>query len=184
MGAQPKDYSSLSITAISSGEIIRGRPHMFFGCRREDPGLAGAVVNAVVRDTLWEPDRQTLRIEVVVEVVIESDHRFTITDNFVNEMDKLDSNGLPLSRWSLGALLAVSARAWIEIRTADRHWLQVFEGTTPIESPREREPIGDPGTRITYELDRDYFPATTVLPAAQDLLDPRDDRVIVTDLRG
>ncbi|MGK8507079.1 hypothetical protein ACRS5S_03160 [Nocardia asiatica] len=180
MGAQPKDYSSLSITAISSGEVIRGRPHMFFGCRREDPRLAGAVVNAVVRETLGEPDRQTLR----VEVVIESDHRFTITDNFVNEMDKLDSNGLPLSRWSLGALLAVSARAWIEIRTADRHWLQVFEGTTPIESPREREPIGDPGTRITYELDRDYFPATTVLPAAEDLLDPRDDRVIVTDLRG
>ncbi len=157
---------------------------MFFGCRREDPGLAGAVVNAVVRDTLWEPDRQTRRVEVVVEVVIESDHRFTITDNFVNEMDELDSNGLPLSRWSLSALLAVSARAWIEIRTADLHWLQVFEGTTPIESPREQEPIGDPGTRITYELDRDYFPATTVLPAAEDLLDAPDDRAIVTDLRG
>jgi len=159
---------------------------MFFGCHREDPGLAGAVVDAVVRDTLCEPDRQTPRVEQSprVEVVIESDYRFTITDNFVNEMDELDSNGLPLSRWSLGALLAVSARAWIEIRTTDRHRLQEFAGTTPIGSPCEQMPTGSPGTRITYELDRDYFPAMTVLPAAENLLVPWDDRVVVVDLRG
>ncbi|MFE3953588.1 hypothetical protein ACFXPS_05290 [Nocardia sp. NPDC059091] len=180
MGAQPKDYSTAKLIVRSFEETVRARPHMFFGCHRENPRLPGAIVDAVVRDTLREPDRETVR----VEVIIESDHRFTITDNFVNEMDKLDANGLPLSRWALGALLAVSARTWIEIRTADRQWLQEFAGTTPIESPREQETTGSPGTRVTCELDRDYLPATAVLPAAGDLLDAPDDRVIVTDLRG
>lgn len=137
-----------------------------------------------MQDTLREPDRQTPRAGVAVAVVIESDHRFTVTDNVINEMDELDSHGLPRSRWSLGALIAVSARARIEIRTADRHWLREFEGATPTESPGEQEPIGSPGTRVTCELDRTYFSVTTVLPTAEHLWDPRDARVTVTDLRG
>ncbi|KAA8887412.1 hypothetical protein F3087_17085 [Nocardia colli] len=119
-----------------------------------------------------------------VEVVIESDHRFTITDNLVNEMGKLDAKGLPSSRWTLSALLAVSARTWIEIRTADRQWLQEFSATTTIMSRCDQESTERIGTRITCELDRDYFPATTVLPAAEDLLNAWDDRAVVIDLRG
>ncbi|MFC9434220.1 hypothetical protein [Nocardia sp. NPDC057030] len=185
MGSQPEGYySTAKIVVRSFEETVRARPQMFFGCHREDPRLAGAVVDAAVRDTLREPNRQTVPADVAVEVVIESDHRFTITDNLVNEMGKLDANGLPLSRWALGALLAVSARTSIEIRTTDRQWLLEFAGTTPTESPREHVSTGSPGTRITCELDRDYLPATAVLPAAADLLDVRDDRVIVIDLRG
>ncbi|GAA1621380.1 hypothetical protein GCM10009764_50850 [Nocardia ninae] len=180
VGVQPKDYSNVRIVVRPFGEMIRARPEMYFGrCRRENPRLAGAVVDAVVADTLSLPDQAALQ----VDVVIESDHRFTVTDNVVNEMSKLDEYGLPFNRWALGALLAVSARTWIEIRTADRHWLQEFAGTTPVEPPREQQPTERFGTRITCELDHDYFPATTVLPAAADLLHARDDRVIVMDLR-
>ncbi|MGW6425987.1 hypothetical protein ACWF82_25215 [Nocardia sp. NPDC055053] len=52
-------------------------------------------------DTLGDPDRPTAR-DVVVEAVIESDHRFTLTDNLVNDTDKLGTNGWPLSRWTIG----------------------------------------------------------------------------------
>ncbi len=152
---------------------------MFFGCSRADPGLAGAVVEAVVRDTLGQRDGRGLW----VEVVIESDHRFTMTDNCVSAMDKVDVNGLPLSRWALGALLAVSARAAIEIRTVERQWLREFEEMTPVGAAREQRVFGSPGTRITCELDHGYFPATTVLPAGENLLIPWDDRVTVTDQR-
>ncbi len=180
VGAQPADYSAVPIVVRPFGEMIRARPEMYFGrCHREHPGLAGAVVDAVVADTLSVPDQEALQ----VDVVIESDHRFTITDNCVNEMGKLDEYGLPLNRWALGASLAVSARTWIEIRTTDRHWLQEFAGTTPVEPSRKQEPTVRFGTRITCELDRDYFPATTVLPAAEDLLYARDERVSVMDLR-
>ncbi|MFE9577666.1 hypothetical protein ACFYO1_14845 [Nocardia sp. NPDC006044] len=127
VGSQAEDYSTAEIVVRPFEEAVRARPHMFFGCHRENPRLAGAVVNAVVRDTLGEPDRHP----ATAEVVTESDHRFTITDNIVNEMGKLDANGLPLSRWALGALLAVSARTWIEIRTADRQWSREFAGPRP-----------------------------------------------------
>ncbi|MGW0249306.1 hypothetical protein ACWDYH_22005 [Nocardia goodfellowii] len=128
MGAQPRDYSNVRIAVRPFGELVRARPEMYFGrCRRENPRLAGAVVHALVTDTLSVPDQEALQ----VEVVIESDHRFTLTDNVANEMGKLDEYGLPLNRWALGALLALSTRTWIEIRTADRHWLQEFVGQRP-----------------------------------------------------
>ncbi|WP_159920089.1 MULTISPECIES: hypothetical protein [Nocardia] len=179
MAAQPEDYSTTEIVLMSFEENVRARPQMYFGCHRENAGLVGAVVNAVVLDALSEPDQ----VDIRVEVVLESDHRFTVTDNIVNQMGKLDGNGLPLRRWVLNPLLAVSARTWIEIRTANRHQLHEFSGTTPISSPREQEPTGSPGTRITCTLNRDYFPVTAVLPRAESLLRAPDDRVIVRDLR-
>ncbi|WP_316576289.1 hypothetical protein [Nocardia canadensis] len=178
--APPNDYSAAHIVVRSFEETIRLLPHMFFGRQRSDPALASAVLSTVLRDTLG-PDREAAP-DLVVELIIESDHRFTLTDNLVNDMDKLDANGWPLRRWTIGALVAVSAHAAIEIRTADRQWLREFTGPTLTDS-RDHEPIGTPGTRITCDLDRDYFAARAALPRAEDLLDTPDDRVTILDLR-
>jgi DNA gyrase/topoisomerase IV subunit B len=165
---EPSEYTAADIQVVAFEESVRNRPAMYFRCARTNPALPAEVVRTVVGDAPTERADGPARVRVVVE----TDHRFTVTDNAIPT--NLDPDGrpspgfygslLPRRRWPLAAAAALSSRTWIEIRTSSQSWSQELHGTTPVGPPQTGGPADTPGTRVTFELDATYFAPGATLP--------------------
>src|SRR5205814_10704991 len=122
-----------------------------------------AVARAVVGDRLSEP----FVGPVLVTVVIESDLRFTVSDD--NQTITLGANGVPRlgffeslidrRRWAIAAAAAMSRHTGVEVKVGGRVWRQDLTATSVISPPRETNPAGRAGTQVTFELDLVRFVA-------------------------
>jgi DNA gyrase/topoisomerase IV subunit B len=189
-----RDYTAASIKVMSFEDSVRRRPQMYFGCSGEDPALVDAVVRAVVSDALYEPSVE--RVHVIV--VIESDLRFSVSDD--GSAIALGADGVPQigffdslidrRRWPIAPVAAMSLRTRVEVNIAGRAWRQELIATSVV-GPLETTPTDRAGTRVTLELDPDHFAAHAVLardpgaylPAENDQTPPEAGTIAVADLR-
>jgi hypothetical protein len=184
-------FSGKWIAVATSDEAVRARPRMYFGLGRSSPWLPAAVARAVAAEPFgWSHN------PVNVELRLESDLAFTVLDDGavpcfgLDRLPLLDDRGCLLDRrrWALSAAASLSARTFIEIRASERLWRQTLSGTTADTAPQDCGPCDGPLTRITFELDGQYFRPGAVLPADTAWLWPDVPRQVrgtfrVTDLR-
>jgi DNA gyrase/topoisomerase IV subunit B len=183
-------YAGRWVAVATEAEEVRQRPRMYFGLRRTDPALPGAIARIVAAEPFgWSHD------PVDVELHVDANLTFTVTDNgaipCARGVPLLDRNGCLLDRrrWALAAAAAVSRRATVEVHVSGRRWRQTLTGTEPDGAPEDRGACDGTLTRITFELDAGYFGADAALPADTDYLWPSDGvrktrgTFTVTDLR-
>lgn len=136
--ASSSGYTAASIKVISFEDSVRRRPQMYFGRSLRDPALANAVVRAVVGDALYEPFVDGVR----VSLVIESDLRFSVSDD--NPTITLGADDVPQlgffdslisrRRWAIAAAAVMSRHTRIEVNVAGRTWRQDLSGTS-VDGP-------------------------------------------------
>ncbi|MFL6076851.1 MAG: hypothetical protein ACJ73S_25940 [Mycobacteriales bacterium] len=186
--AVPPDYAGITIRLRPFEEVVRKRPEMLFAADRGDMALAGQVARAVIADALDWPNSEP----ITAQVWVKADLRFTIHDDgpvlsLGSGPGQVPDLLLDPRRWSLRAAAALSSRVSIEIHTSDRIWRQTLSGVTPLTPPREAGPAADQdipktgrGTRITFQLDPNYFPAGTALPGRDTLTADHQARPLAT----
>lgn len=189
------DNAGITITDRPLAEFVRERPHMYFGATREDPELPAAVMLSVVADVLDEPAGTAINVEVVVD----SDWRFSVTDDSPHHNRSADGTLLPgyfdtlldLRRWAPAAAAALSVRTLVEV-WADSCYRQELAGIEPLTPVLDNGPTTRIGTRVTFDLDRDYFCPNAVIPSDLDELRTgqvartsadRGGTLLITDLR-
>jgi DNA gyrase/topoisomerase IV subunit B len=184
-------YGGRWITVATGAEEVRKRPRMYFGLRRGDPGLPGAIARTVAAEPFgWS------HAPVDVELHVDGNLTFAVTDNgavpCVNGLPLLDRNGglLDRRRWALAAAAALSRRVRAEVRAGGRRWRQTLTGTIPDREPEDRGDCDGTLTTITFELDSAYFGPDAALPADTAYLWPADGvcaargTFTITDLRA
>lgn len=156
------------ITVLSLPEVVRKHPGMYFRHSRDSPDLVVGVARALICDAYYP--RNTAPVDV--ELVIEADRRWTVTDNGTDT--GFGEDGLPpegifgslvhRDRWLLAAVASVSTRARVQVWQGGRTWWQELRDGNPVGPPQSGQPREGRGTRATVELDAGFFPADAMLP--------------------
>lgn len=184
--AREFEYSADAITVLTLAESVRGRPAMWFGTAASDPDFPAAVVCLVLDGLLARDDAAT------ANVVIETDHRFTATNDVpparVDPATDTSSGWfgslLAQDRWQFAAAAAVCRRTEIELRTVAGTWAQDLDRTTPTGPPRRGAPAARPGTWLAFDIDADILaPGATLSADPTTRLPDGGGMVTVTDLR-
>jgi DNA gyrase/topoisomerase IV subunit B len=165
------DEHASRITVLHSSEAVRRRPWMYFGGGHGDlrlPQVARVLLSGVHHVLVAEP--------VDVEFMIETDLRWTITDNGCVDDGPHHGTLLRPSRPRFAAVAAISTWTRVEVWQDGRTWCQDLCQAIPLGEPLPGEPRAGRGTRMTVELDPAYFPADAALPA--------DTTTLMVDVEG
>lgn len=158
------DYSAAGIEVLEFDESVRRRPGMYFGVARDNPGLATEVLCGVLGHALHPAARvgPAHTSQVTAEVV--GDLAFMVADDRAFALDRdgparLGYFGSLLGpdRWASAAAAAVSSRTVVEVWRDGVGFRQELAGIRPLTGPRRYDPPPDAGTRVSFELDPDYF---------------------------
>lgn len=174
------EYTASMITVVSFSETVRKYPRMYFRHSRDSPDLVLGVARALICDAYYPRNNEP----VDVELVIEADRRWTVTDNGTGT--GFGEDGLPpegffgslvhRDRGPLASVVSVSTRARVEVWQDGRTWWQELRDANPVGPPQPGPSREGRGTRATVELDAGFFPTDAVLPD--------DTSVLLTDYEG
>lgn len=106
---------------------------------------------------------------VAVEMLVEASMRFTLSFNGLPPgigpgTPREDRGSLIRQPWTLAAAAAVSTRTTVTVSTASRRWEQELARAEPVAAPRDCGACGETGTRVTFDLDPEFFAAGAEIP--------------------
>ncbi|MGC5022686.1 hypothetical protein [Micromonospora sp. DT47] len=193
-------YGLEHVRVLDFDESVRKTPGMYFGVARENPELATRVLCAVLSHALHPAAAVAPAHTPWVTAQVSTDLAFSVADD---QSGPWNGEGMPpLSyygsllgpeRWLSAAAAALSTRTTVEVWDDGHGFRQELAGLRPVTAPERFEGQAGKGTRVTFELDRDYFnPAAAITTdlASLDLHGPdcrtdalASDRLSIHDLR-
>jgi hypothetical protein len=174
MAAGANHYDGAKLTVLEFDAAVRKRPAMYFGCTRQDPALATAVLRAVLIEATHPPATLAPVHAARVSVEITGDLAFTVTDDLVDSLVPSGYLGslLTPARWGHAAAAALCARVSVEVWRDGRGVRQEHSGLRLVAAPVAFAAAPGAGTRVAYDLDPDHLAAGAAVTADLASLDP------------